>query len=316
MMVRRAALGIAAVVALVTTGCAAARQERPTQGVAPATAPAASAAAGAGTIQPVLVNSELGLGPSRVAVAFLDGEGRVIDNLEVRASFSAPPSSGGASTDVVLEPLRIGEHSSHGGSAGSPLLTVYGATVDFPAPGKWSVLLRLTRGGAELQPIRADLSIVEDLPYPTVGEVIPPTRQTVLRDVGQLSTIDTSPAPDELLHRLTVAEALELGRPLVIGFATPAFCETRMCGPVVEEVLRPLRDRYGEKVEVIHIEPFDVQRARAGDLAPVPAMAEWGLSTEPWVFVVDADGRVAAKFEGPLTFAEVDRVLKALTVRG
>lgn len=314
MIIRRCALGAATALALLGAACTGTESGERTGGAAPPVMRTTTPVAG--TIQPVLVNSELGLGPSRVAVAFLDGEGRVIDDLEVRASFSAPPSSGGASTDVVLEPLRIGEHSSHGGSAGSPLLTVYGATVDFPAPGNWSVLLRLIRGGAELQPIRADLSIVEDLPYPTVGEAIPPTRQTVLREVGQLSMIDTSPAPDELLHRLTVAEALELRRPLVIGFATPAFCETRMCGPVVEEVLRPLGERYGETIEVIHIEPFDVQRARAGELVPVPAMAEWGLKTEPWVFVVDSEGRVVARFEGPLTFAEVDRVLKSITVRG
>ena len=306
-------LGVVAV-AVVSGACADSGNISPDQR---ASRPGATGSAQpAGKIQPVLVNSVLGLGANRVAVAFLDDGGRIVDDLEVRATLASADPAASTPAEVTLSRLRIGEHSSHGGNTGDPLLTVYGATVQFPVAGKWSILLQPARSGIDLPRARAELTVVEELPWPTVGEAIPPTTQSVLRDVAELRAIDTSPTPDEPLHRLTIAEALELRRPLVIGFATPGFCESRMCGPVVEEVLRPLRERYGESIEVIHIEPFDLVRARAGELVPVPAMAEWGLSTEPWVFVVGPDGRVAALFEGPLTFGEVEDVIKALPARG
>jgi hypothetical protein len=135
----------------------------------------------------------------------------------------------------------------------------------------------------------------------------------VLDDDLDIAVLDTTNPPNPELHDVTVAEALQGDRPLVVAFATPAFCLTRFCGPVVERVVVPIWENYGDRVEVIHIEPYDIPTARDGRLEPIPAMAEWGLETEPWVFVVDADGNVAAKFEGIMDYDEVaeaiDRVL-------
>ncbi|MEE8422600.1 MAG: thioredoxin family protein, partial [Dehalococcoidia bacterium] len=93
---------------------------------------------------------------------------------------------------------------------------------------------------------------------------------------------------------------------------TPAFCQTRFCGPVVDEVVRPLEERHGEVATFIHIEPFDLAKARGGELVVLPVMAEWALATEPWVFVVDRDGKLAAKFEGITSAAEVEEALLAV----
>lgn len=269
----------------------------------------------AGDISPVLVNSALGVGPNRVALAFFNSDRGVIDDVSVQAAFQpVDAASDSELIGVELMPIRIEDHSGGQHAAGDALLTVYGATVEFPAAGGWRVALELSRDGTVVQQLAATFNVLDDLPHPSVGEAIPPTEQTVLADVEELAAIDTSETPDDALHELTVADALELGRPLVIGFATPAFCETRMCGPVVESVLRPLSERYEGDLEVLHIEPFDIARARSGELVTVPAMTEWGLSTEPWVFVTDAEGRVVAKFEGPVTFEEVESVLRGIGV--
>lgn len=273
---------------------------------------------GSGQIEPVFVNSVIELGPNRFTMAFVDPSGGLVDDAEVAASFApADANVDSPPINVRLEPLRITEHAAqHDTQAHTDpsLATMYAALVSFPTPGRWQVQLQVVRGGAAAEWITAMFDVLQDVPQPSVGEAIPRTRQRTLSDVRELSEIDTSSAPDNALHERTVARALELRRPLVIGFATPAFCETRMCGPVVEAVLRPLHERYGDAIEVIHIEPFDVKQARAGKLVAVPAMDEWGLSTEPWVFVTDAEGRVAAKFEGPSTFEEVEAVLRKLGV--
>ena len=308
---RRAAQASLLALLALSTACTGSTQggdDTPTPGIA-------SETAAAGDINPVLVNSALGVGPNRVAIGFFNSDRGVIDDVSVQAAFS--PANGApnaAPIGVELTPIRIEDHAGGQHAAGDALLTVYGATVDFPAAGDWRVALELSRDGATVQQLAATFNVFEDLPHPAVGEAIPPTEQTVLADVDELAAIDTSETPDDALHELTVAEALELDRPLVIGFATPAFCETRMCGPVVEGVLRPLSERYGESVHVLHIEPFDIAQARSGELVPVPAMEEWGLATEPWVFVTDAEGRVVAKFEGPVTIEEVESVLRKIGV--
>ena len=149
------------------------------------------------------------------------------------------------------------------------------------------------------------IRVGERTPEPAIGDGVPASEQLVLRDVDDIATIDTSATPRAALHEQTIAEALDRGRPLVIAFATPLFCQTRLCGPVVDEVVAPVWERYGDRIEVLHIEPYDVPLARSGQLVPVPAMLEWHLDTEPWVFVLDSEGRVVAKFEGIMSLDEV-----------
>ena len=42
-----------------------------------------------------------------------------------------------------------------------------------------------------------------------------------------------------------------------------------------------------------------------GPLVEVPAVIEWGLPSEPWVYVVDADGNATARFEGAVSPEEL-----------
>jgi hypothetical protein len=69
-------------------------------------------------------------------------------------------------------------------------------------------------------------------------------------------------------------------------------------------------DAYKDRVIFIHVEPYELDKARSGQaLVPIRTMTEWGLHTEPWIFVVDKDGKVAAKFEA---FVMTDEIKSAL----
>jgi hypothetical protein len=114
-----------------------------------------------------------------------------------------------------------------------------------------------------------------------------------------------------------VKEALADRQPFVLVFATPAFCRTRTCGPALDIVKTAAR-KVGSKVAFIHVEPYQLQVVdgalqpvfdEQGQLQVVPSVNEWGLRTEPYVFVVDANGHVAAKFEG---VAGEDELLDAI----
>jgi hypothetical protein len=45
-------------------------------------------------------------------------------------------------------------------------------------------------------------------------------------------------------------------------------------------------------------------------------MSEWGLTSEPWVFVVDSAGNVSAKFEIFLSEDELRAALDAVLAAG
>jgi hypothetical protein len=95
-----------------------------------------------------------------------------------------------------------------------------------------------------------------------------------------------------------------------VAFATPAFCQSRVCGPLMDSVVDPLFQRYGDRANFVHVEPYVLDKARQGEIVVVPVVEEWGLQTEPWLFVIDREGRVAAKFEGIVSVDEVEPVMQ------
>jgi hypothetical protein len=144
---------------------------------------------------------------------------------------------------------------------------------------------------------------------PAVGERAIRVHTRTLADVGgDASKLDTRipPAPD--LLRTDLADVL--GRkPVVITFATPALCQSRVCGPVVD-IVEQAKSRAGAGVAWIHQEIWRHNDPGKGPQGPVAA---WRLHTEPWTFVIDRSGRIAARFEGPFSAGELERAVAKVT---
>jgi hypothetical protein len=96
------------------------------------------------------------------------------------------------------------------------------------------------------------------------------------------------------MHQVSLDEALAGDTPVVLLFATPAFCQTAVCGPTVD-VVEQVRQRGFDDVTFIHCEIF----ADAGETLGEPVVA-WDLPTEPWMFVIDAGGTIVRRADGPL----------------
>jgi hypothetical protein len=95
------------------------------------------------------------------------------------------------------------------------------------------------------------------------------------------------------MHEVSLDEALAGDTPVVLLFATPAFCQTAVCGPTVDVIERVRRDF--DDVTFVHCEIF----ADAGETLGEPVVA-WELPTEPWMFVIDAGGTIVRRADGPL----------------
>lgn len=151
--------------------------------------------------------------------------------------------------------------------------------------------------------------VVRKAPVPAVGEAAPRTHTPTLEDVGGvIEKIDTRvpPAPD--LHERDFADVVGV-EPILLVFATPALCQSRVCGPVVDIVKQVKAAHEGEAV-FIHMEIFEDNQLERGFREQVRA---WRLPTEPWAFTIDRSGRVAARLEGAFSADELERALEAAT---
>lgn len=266
---------------------------------------------------PVLVNStRLAIGQNRLVFGLFDRNGALVSEATAGVRLFALDGETGSFVSehtlkpVAMEPGAVHEHDdgalhNHAGQSVAVLVTQAG----FTHSGDWGAELAIEFDG-ERSETRVRFTVLERTVEPMIGEAIPRSVQRVLADVDEIWKVDSSLPPIPEMHELTVAEALDAGEPMLVAFATPAFCQTRFCGPVIDSVVRPLLDRYGSEAAFVHIEPFDLPEAReAGRLTVLPVMGEWGLTTEPWVFIVDRDGRVSAKFEGIMSLEEVEAAL-------
>jgi hypothetical protein len=180
----------------------------------------------------------------------------------------------------------------------------YTVTYDFDEPGEWQASIDTEDGPATATPFIVQPEVV----VPEVGSEAPRsvTRTAADHPIEQI-TSDTN--PDPRFYQMTVAEAVTSGTPSVIAFVTPAFCQTAACGPVLDVVKGVMADYPG--VNFVHVEIYENIVDQDSPLIEVAAVAEWGLRTEPWVFVVGADGLVTARFEGALGPEELRRALDA-----
>ena len=151
-----------------------------------------------------------------------------------------------------------------------------------PKPGKYWILAEPI-GGKKVQAL-GNAVVLGHSAAPEVGERAIPSKNPILRPGVDPKTVTTAEPPDRSLLRTTVAAAMAAGRPFVVTFATPLYCQTRTCGPVVQVVQSVAEDRQRNGVDFIHIEIYKGNDPGEGHNRWVD---EWKLRSEPFTFVVD-----------------------------
>ena len=186
---------------------------------------------------------------------------------------------------------------------------IYETQVPFRTAGKKAILV-VTKVGRQLIGAPTQITVTptsrDDLPRP--GEAAPKTStDTVASASGNKEAIDTRLPPDDM-HDVDFADVVGK-RPVALLFATPALCESQVCGPVVDIALQ-LKATYGDQMQFIHQEVFVDNQPEKGLRMPLRA---FNLKTEPWLFVFDRNGQVAARLEGSFGFNAFERaVMSAL----
>jgi hypothetical protein len=184
---------------------------------------------------------------------------------------------------------------------------LYAAAFTFDAPGVWS--LRVLPNDLPRTPA-SPFQVLESPSVPEVGEPAVASKTRTSVDY-ELAEITTDPDPDPSFYQLSLDEALGNGKPTVVIFATPAFCQSAACGPMLDVTKAVAPSHPG--VNFIHVEVYENLDAQSfEELRPVAAVTEWGFISEPWAYVIDAAGIVTARFEGTYTAEELEAALAAL----
>jgi hypothetical protein len=147
-----------------------------------------------------------------------------------------------------------------------------------------------------------------------LGAKAPASRTPTLASAhGRARELTTRVPPDTALLHYSVADTLGARRPFVVTFATPRFCASRTCGPVVDVVDYVRRRFAGKGIRFIHVEVYAGNDPQRGYNR---WMKEWGLQSEPWTFVVGRNGLIEAKFEGSVSVGELTAAVRRLLLAG
>lgn len=196
---------------------------------------------------------------------------------------------------------------------------VYAAEVTFDRAGFWGARVTADLEDGPLSG-QAMFEVLEDNVYPAVGERAPKTENLTLESVesgdAPAEAVDSrardgAEVPDPQLHDMTIADSIRRGEPALVVFSTPVYCVSRFCGPVTDMVAA-LKREFDDRANFIHVE---VWREFENTVANKGA-AEWIYRkedlSEPWIYLIDEGGRIAARWDNVATRGEIEPLLREL----
>ena len=179
--------------------------------------------------------------------------------------------------------------------------------VEFNRAGPWLAIAMLKTGDG-FESSRIPSPTVGQFPgVAAVGEPAPRISTPTAASVGgDLSKIDTRQPPSSM-HDVDFSDVVG-EKPVVLLFATPAFCQSRVCGPAVD-VTEQVKAETGDDIEFIHMEVFNDNDPTKGLR---PQLRAFGLQTEPWVFFIGSDGKIKERVEGAIGLRELSEGVERL----
>ncbi|HEV7918480.1 MAG TPA: hypothetical protein VGO97_02790 [Solirubrobacterales bacterium] len=179
--------------------------------------------------------------------------------------------------------------------------------VDISLPKKANkiAMMTLTRVGDKVHAAATRLPVRSADPAPEPGEKAPSIKTDTLKSAGgDVSKIDTRVPPSDM-HDISLDVALKQRKPIVLLFATPLLCASRVCGPVID-VASEVQSKVGPGVTFIHQEIYNDNDINKGYRKQV---GQYGLPSEPFTFVIDTKGRISTALAGPFTTSELEAAI-------
>jgi hypothetical protein len=313
---RAAAAASAGGAALYLAGCGTSNGGNGDAGTPGAAATNTVVAPGSGAVRPLLLTREFVVNEdNRFLIGLQDGAGKFVKDATVHLRFfkiGADGSTGSlrAEGDMHYLELKVPGAHTHDGMASDAVaedsVSFYAATTPFEEAGAWGVEVAVKPKTGPSSTVQLPIDVLAEPQTPAYG-TLPPASQNDTAATNMNAESLCSRDPICGLHDKVIRDVLGKGRPLVVQFSTPAYCQTRFCGPVLEVLLGQV-PVYQDRVDFVHIEvfkDFQLQQYRQ-------AVEEWNLPGEPYTFFMGADGTVRGRLEAIFTTGELVQRLDAL----
>ncbi|MBA3655208.1 MAG: hypothetical protein H0W70_13565 [Actinobacteria bacterium] len=226
----------------------------------------------------------------RVAFIVLEGK-KPTSNLDIEVGFKAAGGEYGEGVKAVAH------------RDGMEQRPYYLVRQTFATPGFYQLGINVAGGSAE-----AALQAVDpaSIPTPIPGRAMPAVKTPTVTNPMDVNPICTR-SPVCPWHEVGLDAALAEKRPVALYVGTPARCVTKTCGPVLD-VLLDVKGPFESKVRFVHLE---VYKSLTGE-DTIAAIDELKIDTDPWLFLVGADGVVRDRYNGPIDRKEATEGLTRL----
>ena len=248
----------------------------------------------------ILATDDLSTGTHRIGFLALGKTGVVnVPILEISLYYFNPDSG--------LIELNSGIEASYKewpyGSRG-----LYTLQFNFSNQGKHLLVANIPSENGFVEKAEVSFNINAQTIAPDVGQLAVKSDTKTYNSVDNPSELTTGSNYDQNLYKYTLAEAVKRKNPVIVVFASPAFCINAVCGPQVE-TLSLLADKFATKADFIHVDLYENPEKVQGDLSTAvisKAVKEWRLPSNEWTFIIDVNGTITARFQGFATFNELE----------
>ncbi len=286
---------------------------------------------GANAMQAVVASTDLYVNaPQRVLVGLPFSDGTLVSYGTVSFAFSytgtaassSGPQPGPEATATYVPTPGTPDGGGSGPSETQPAQArgLYEATgVTFDKAGFWQVDVTADVAGTGTLAAQATFSVAEQPSLPAPGQPALKTDNLTLASKGvPKAAIDSRYAtdgkiPDPELHRWTIAKAVDQHRPALVVFGTPVYCVSRFCGPITD-LVDGLSKQYGDRAVFIHVEIWRDFQNQVVNKAAADWLYRNGDLTEPWVYLIGADGIILDRWSSLASEQEIAAELQQLPV--
>ncbi len=249
-------------------------------------------------------------GKNRFGFGVFTVEREPVRDAEVAIYASKPGEPAVGPFPAAAESLEVGAAFQSVSTSSDPDAAeyVYVSDVDMGSKGEWR-LMALFKDGDSYTYSAIPSAVVGNFPeVPSAGDKAPMIHTLTADDVGgDLTKIDTR-QPPSTMHDDDFADVVGK-KPVVLLFATPALCSSRVCGPVAD-IAEQVKSERGDEASFILQEIYNDNQVDKGVREQVKA---YNLPSEPWLFVIGTDGKISTAIEGAFSEGELNAALDEVT---
>ena len=160
-----------------------------------------------------------------------------------------------------------------------------------------------------------EINVSDNELTPALGELIPTLDNKIVTQTQDISEITSDPDPDPDFYKFKLSEALNHNKLIIVFFLSPNFCKTATCFPQLD-VLKKLKSKYHDKITFIHVEVYENPHLIKGNLKNAKissVLNEWNIKSEPYTFLIDENNYLFRKFQGYVSYEEIENYIVKLT---